>query len=138
MLKLAGDEKITEVTKENEDGAMTYEAEWTVQDNAHGAAVTEDGVLLELEETLNIKDVPESVRKAAEKLLAGAEKMTFEKEMKIVYEVSGTVNGKKKEVKISPAGLTRGHKGKHKDVNKDKDDDDDHEDKDDDKDNNEK
>jgi uncharacterized membrane protein YkoI len=129
LLKLAGDNRITEVEKEKEHGVVAYEADWAVNGREYSACVSADGEIIETEETINTNDVPEAVRAAAAKLLPGAEKLKFEKTVKIEYEISGVVNGKKREIEVSPAGASGNGEGK--DGGKDDDDDDDDQDDDD-------
>lgn len=104
LLKLAGDNKIVSVETEKENGIQVYEAEWVARGVSIEAEVTADGVLLEMEEDVKADSVPEAVRTTAEKALAGADKITYEKHTVVFYEVEGKVAGKGKEVSISPAG----------------------------------
>lgn len=128
LMKLTGDAKITEVVRETDDGAVSYEAEWTSKGLSYEAEVTEEGVLISSQETLDVNAVPEAVRKAAAKLFPAGAKLTFSKEIKVTYEVTCTINGKEKEVQISPHGqIDDGDEDEDDD-----DDDDDHDDKDDD------
>lgn len=111
LMKLAGDAKITAVTKETDDDEVSYEAEWTVKDLAHSASVTEEGALISAEEVMNPNAVPEAVRKAAAKLFPAGAKLVFEKETKVTYEVTCTIDGKEKEAEISPGGQVEDNEG---------------------------
>lgn len=104
ILKAAGDAKIIKVEKEMEDGAPAYEAEWKTNGKKHEIAVTAEGALISSEETVAAQDVPEAVRKAAEKRFPGAEKLVFTKEIEVSYEVTVVHQGKKHEIEISPGG----------------------------------
>jgi uncharacterized membrane protein YkoI len=104
LQKLAGTNKIVEVGTEKEHGIQVYEAEWVVDGTEVEAEVTAEGVLLEMEEAVKVKAVPPAVRAAAEKALAGAPTLQYEKHTVTFYEVEGKDNGKKKEVSISAAG----------------------------------
>jgi len=108
LQKLAGTNKIVEVEAEKEHGIQVYEAEWIADGTEVEAEVTADGVLLEMEEAVKVEAVPPAVRAAAEKALAGAPKLQYEKHTVVFYEAEGKVNGKKKEVSISPAGKLMG------------------------------
>ena len=110
LMKAAGGAKILKVEKENEHGTVAYEAEWKVNGHGHELAVTAEGAMISTEETVEAKDVPEAVRQAAAKLFPGVEKLTFQKETKVIYEVSGIVGGKEKEIEISPGGRVHRHK----------------------------
>jgi hypothetical protein len=121
LTKLAGGAKITSIEKGNMDGAIGYEAEWMVNGRKVEAAVTTDGTLLGTEEVLDAKDVPEAVRQAAAKMFPGAQKLTFEKETKITYEVVAEIDGKKHEADISPGG--KAQKEEQEEGDQDEDDD---------------
>jgi hypothetical protein len=132
LKKLAGSAKITEVSKESEGGMDVFEAKWTIDGRLHEAAVAADGTLVDTEEQMDVKDVPEAVRKAAAAQFPGvaADKVTYTKAVKIIYEAEAKVDGKDREVKISPTGEVAKHekggekKQEGKDEEKDEDDDD--------------
>jgi hypothetical protein len=127
LQKLAGNNPILEVEAETEHGLKVYEAEWKANGTIHEAEVTENGELLEMEEGVKAEDVPEVVKAAAEKAMNGAAKLHYAKHTVVFYEVEGRVDGKGKEVSISPSGrLING------DEDEDGDDDDGEDDKDDD------
>ncbi|HOW70959.1 MAG TPA: PepSY-like domain-containing protein [Phycisphaerae bacterium] len=130
LMTLAGDAKITKVVKETEGGTVSYEAEWTVKGLSHEAEVTEDGALISTEETMDANAVPEAVLKTAAKIFPAGAKLTFEKETEVTYEVSCTIDGKEKEVQISPDGAV--------DDDDDQGDDDEEDDEDDDEDDDDK
>ncbi len=109
LLKLAGDHPILEVESEKEHGIMVYEAAWEVDGNKVEAEVTADGVLLEMEEKVAAADVPAAVRDAAASVLGNADNVRYERHTEVFYEVKGTVDGKGKEIKISPGGKVMGH-----------------------------
>jgi hypothetical protein len=121
LQKLAGSNPIIKVESEKEHGVQVYEAAWTADGTKTEAEVTADGVLLEMEEWVKADKVPQAVRETAEKALAGASKLSYEKHTVVFYEVEGKVDGKKKEVSISPAGKLMSQE----DEDKDDDDDDD-------------
>jgi hypothetical protein len=104
LKKQAGDAKITKYSCEKEDGVETFEGEWTTHGLACSATVTADGAIVEIEEQLAPKDVPDAVRKAVAKMLPGAEDVMIEKKMTVEYEVKGKVEGKQREVVLNAAG----------------------------------
>ncbi|MBN1345496.1 MAG: PepSY-like domain-containing protein [Phycisphaerae bacterium] len=104
LLKHAGGAKIIKVEREKEHGAVVYEAEWEVGGLKHEAEVTADGDLMELEEKVGAEDVPAAVRKAAEKRFPAGSKVEYEKKTITLYEIKAEVNGKKREVLLTPAG----------------------------------
>ncbi len=104
ILKHANVAKLTEVTQEEEDGVVLYEAEWSVAGRAHSLTVTADGTMVETEEDVDAKDVPPLVAKAAAKHLVGATGLKFEKKVVVLYEVSAKVNGKEREIVLTAAG----------------------------------
>ncbi len=126
LLKHAQGAKFTEVEREKVRGVVFYEAEWMVDGREHEAKVTADGSLVELEEEVDAQSVPAAVRKAASKAFPKSAKLTFEKKTIVLYEVEAKVDGKEREVLISPSGQVH---DEHDDDDDDDDDDDhDHDD----------
>ena len=118
LLKLAGGAKIIEVEREREHGVLVYEVEWIKDSRQHEAAVTADGALLELEETIPVKEAPAAVRAAIAKHFPANTRVVVEKTMIVVYEVEAKVDGKEKELLIFPTGRV------HEEADDDEDDDD--------------
>jgi len=104
LMKLAGQAKIIKFEREKKHGIDTYEGEWKVNGHEQGAVVTADGALVETEEEIDVKDVPEVVQKAAAKALEGATKLSYEKHTVVMYEVEGKVLGIERGVTIYPTG----------------------------------
>jgi uncharacterized membrane protein YkoI len=127
LRKLADGAKILKVEREQEHGAVLYEAEWMVKGTKHEAAVTEDGALVEMEEVVRLADLPPAVRAAMAKHFPPNAKVQVEKKMIVVYEVAGRVDGKEKEILVFPTGRVQEGEGDDDDGNHhaDKDDDDD-------------
>jgi uncharacterized membrane protein YkoI len=121
LLKLAGPAEITEAEQEKEDGVLVYEAEWVLKGAKHEAAVTADGALIEIEETIPPEAAPAAVRAAIAKHFGPNAKVVIEKKMVVVYEVEARVDGKERELLVFPTGRVH-----------EEDDDDDHDDDDDD------
>ncbi|MCG3131215.1 MAG: hypothetical protein FLDDKLPJ_01993 [Phycisphaerae bacterium] len=129
---------ITSVTREQEGRVIVYEAAWTVNGTSYEATVTEDGTLVEIEDTVALDKAPAVVRVAVQKHFAGAP-VTIERQMIVVYEISGNLNGKSREIVVFPTGRTAsGDDGDDDDEDGDDDDDDDDEDGDDDDDDDDK
>ncbi|MCP4249186.1 MAG: hypothetical protein GY778_19250 [bacterium] len=130
LLELAGGAKITEVERERDHGGLVYEAEWTANGTQHEAAVTADGALIEIEETILVAKAPAAVRAAIAQHFAANVKVVVEKKMIVVYEIEARINGREKEILVFPNG--RIHEGGDDDDDDDHDDDDDDDDHDDD------
>lgn len=97
--------QIKEIERETEHGKTVYEAEADRNGKEIEIKVTADGVLMEREEELDAKDVPEAVREAARnKFGAKADKAEFEKTTIVLYEVEVKVGLKEHEVLITPTG----------------------------------
>ena len=104
LVKHAGGAKIIKVEREKEHGVVLYEAEWEAGGREHEAKVTADGDLMELEEKVEAKDVPEAVRQAAGKRFPAGAKVEYERKTITLYEVEAKVNGKEREMLLTPAG----------------------------------
>ncbi len=130
LLKHARGATITEVEREKERGVVLYEAQWKADGREHEAKVTASGELVELEEEVDPNQVPAAVKAtAAEKFPAGA-KLEYEKKMIVLYEIEAKIDGKEREVLISPTGKVLGKKHSHHDNDDGDDDEDDDEDHD--------
>jgi len=104
LLKHAGGAKIIEVEREKEHGVVLYEAEWEVGGREHEAKVTTGGDLMELEEVVGANEVPPAVLRAAKKVFGAGAKVEYERKTITLYEVEAKVNGKEREVLLTPAG----------------------------------
>ena len=121
LLKLAGGARITEVEREKEHGMVFYEAEWVANGRETEAKVTASGDLVELEEKVDAKDVPAAVKTVAAKEFPVGAKVEYEKVMIVVYELEAKVNGKEKEILVSPTGKIVGKEEGHDDDDDDDD-----------------
>jgi len=110
LLAAAGGAKIVEVERETEHGLVLYEAEWIADGRKHEAEVTAEGALVELEEDVSADEVPAAVKRAAAKLFPPGAKLEYEKKTIIVYEVEAKINGKEREVLLTPAGRPTKHR----------------------------
>lgn len=111
LAKHANGAKITKVTREREDGAELFEAEWSVDGLARSVEVTADGEMVEMEQQVAAKDAPAAIQKAVKKMFPGAADVVIEKKVRVEYEVKATVRGKKKEVTLTPAGKPAENEG---------------------------
>lgn len=107
----AGGAKFTEIEREVEHGVTVYEAEWTDHGMEHEASVSADGELLEIEEVVPMDKAPAAVREAITKQFGAGAKVVIEKTMVVYYEVETKVDGKEKELYISPTGRVHGTEG---------------------------
>ncbi len=120
ILRAAGGAKFEEVEREIHDGAAVYEAEWTVDEREHEVCVTEDGTVVETEVEIPASEAPAAVRDIIAKTFGADAKVKVEKKMIVMYEVEG----KGREILVSPTGKT------HDDMEYDDDGDDDDDDRD--------
>jgi len=104
LLKLAGDARITEVEREERHGVVLYEAEWTADGRETEAKVTTHGDLVKLEQEVDARDVPASVKAAAARAFPEGTRVEYEKTTLILYEIEARIDGKKKEILVSPTG----------------------------------
>ena len=77
--KAAGEAKIKEVSREEEDGKTAYEAGWDVKGRLHEITVAEDGTILAEEQAIELSEAPEAVRAAIEKVADGKKVTKVEK-----------------------------------------------------------
>lgn len=125
LLKLAGGAKITVVERENEHGAVSYEAEWEVNGREAEAEVTADGNLVKLEQEIGVSEVPAAVKATVAKKFPAGTKIEYERITMHFYEIEAEIGGREKEILVSPTG-----KILHAEAGEDDHDDDDHDDDD--------
>lgn len=104
LSRLAGKSKIRSVTIEDEDGVRVYEGSWKVGDVQYEASVTEEGFLLEREQSVRMKAVPTAVRAAARNAFPEGADVSVERKVIVLYEIEGEVNGKEREMLVAPTG----------------------------------
>lgn len=102
LQQLASGAELEGFEKDTHDGQQLYEAGWTQDGIHHEAAVTADGVLVELEEAVALSDVPEAVRKTAMAAFPAASNLKYERKLVAVYEIE--VESEDEEVIVSPFG----------------------------------
>jgi uncharacterized membrane protein YkoI len=120
LMKLAGGARIIEAEREQEYGAVVYEAEWVTSGTKYEAAVTADGALVETEEIIPVEKAPQAVRSAIAKHFPAGAKVTVERKMVVIYEVEARIDGKEREVLVLPTGkVLEGHDDDDSDNNDD-------------------
>ena len=122
--KIAGDGKMSRLTKETEHGKPVYEAEFTTDGVERSVTVNEAGDLLEEESEIQISDLPAVVRTAAMRKYPDAK--FHEAAMLMVsgvksYEVELATANQKRELKFTADGAIQTDRAKHNDGDRDKD-----------------
>ena len=127
------------------EGISCYEIEVEKGDVEFTLTVTPDGTIIEQEQEIDIKDLPEAIRNYIKTALSGAEIEEAKKETeyyeiilkkldkpKISYEIEMEKDGKEMEIEFSPDGTILEQEQIRDDDDDDHDDDHDHDDDDDD------
>lgn len=101
--------KEVEFEKETSKGKTVYEAEFKESDREYEVLFDADGVILQIEETLDVKSLPEPIAQAISKAypkatIEDAEKITKPDGTFIVYEVEIKNEGKKLELELDANG----------------------------------
>jgi uncharacterized membrane protein YkoI len=109
MLKEAKGAKIKNTLVEVEDGKTFYEAETVLNGRTRDFLVDEKGNVAEVEDEIEIEDVPAPVKAAVEKAAGGGGKITKLEEVKkggkvTGYEATVVKNGQKKSLELNPDG----------------------------------
>jgi hypothetical protein len=109
MLKEAKGAKIRNTLVEVEDGKTFYEAETLLNGRTRDFLVDEKGNVAEVEDEIEMENVPALVKAAVEKAAGGGGKITKLEEVKkggkvTGYEATVTKNGKKKSIELNPDG----------------------------------
>lgn len=103
----AGDAKITNLSREKEEGKTVYEATFTRKSRVHDVTVNDAGKLLSDEEVVPVSEAPQAVRAAIEKELPGARILKFERIHeggKVSYEALLSSKEKREEIKLDEKG----------------------------------
>jgi uncharacterized membrane protein YkoI len=101
------DAEIVGAEKENENGKVAYEIAVKFKGQKIEVTVSEEGKIISVEATIDIKDVPKAVTEAVLKKYPNAKIMQAEevtKDAKVTYELIITAGGKKLEVVFDPRG----------------------------------
>jgi uncharacterized membrane protein YkoI len=118
----AGDEKITGLSKEKDEGKTVYEATFTKKGHVHDVTVDEDGKLVSDEETIPVSEAPKVIREAIEREFPGGKIEKFERIKeggKTNYEALLSGNKKREEIKFSEDGKVIEREDKTNDKDKD-------------------
>lgn len=126
---VGADGKLDSVTKEDEDGAVVYEADFVVDGVENSVKVAPSGTVIEKEISVTTSTLPVAVSQALKKAFPKASISKAEEVTVQYYEVNLVDGGKKREVKIDAAGKLE-REDEHEGKGKDKDDDDDEKDED--------
>jgi uncharacterized membrane protein YkoI len=103
----AGAAKITNVSKEKENGKTVYEGTFTAKGRVHDVTVDDDGKLVSDEEVVPLSEAPAAVRAAIEKEHPGGKVQKFERIKeggKVSYEALISSKGKREEIKFDSNG----------------------------------
>lgn len=98
---------------EQENGKTTYEVEMLVNGHTKDVQISPNGTVIEIEEQIDLKSVPEEVR-AGLKSKVGKGKITklesiTKNDVLVAYEAQVMTDGKKSEVQVGPDGKPLGH-----------------------------
>ena len=118
----AGDAKITNLSKEKDEGKTVYEATYTKKARLHDVTVNEDGKLLSDEEVVPVSEAPEAVRAAIEKEARGGKIQKFERIKeggKVSFEALIFGKDKREEIKFDSKGKVIEREDKTHDKDKD-------------------
>jgi uncharacterized membrane protein YkoI len=103
----AGSEKITNVSKEKDEGKTVYEGTFKRNGHVHDVTVDENGKLLSDEESIPASEAPKNILDAIEREFAGAKIEKFERIKeggKTNYEALLSKGKKREEIKFSADG----------------------------------
>ena len=103
----AGKEKITNVSKEKDEGKTVYEGTFKRNGRVHDVTVDENGKLLSDEESIPTSEAPKNILDAIEREFAGAKIEKFERIKeggKTNYEALLSKGKKREEIKFSADG----------------------------------
>jgi hypothetical protein len=117
--QFAGSNTIEKISKESEDNKVIYEASVTIDGIKQAVEVSADGMVVQTEKTVALKDTPAAVQTAIKKFAgAGTVDEIVEETAggKKNYEAAVMINGKKKEADIAADGTIQEdeEKGEHK------------------------
>ena len=99
--------KLTGLNKETEHGQTMYEAETTVDGHSRDVLFDKTGAVVEVEEQVDMSDVPSAAKEALQRKAAGATIKKVEKSTRgsnVSYEATVIRNGKRSEVAVNADG----------------------------------
>lgn len=99
--------------QEKENGQTTYEVETLVNGHTKDIQIGVDGTVLEVEEQVDMQNLPANVKSALE-AKAGKGKITkvetiTKKQKLVAYEAQVTTGSKKSEIQVGPDGAALDH-----------------------------
>lgn len=115
--KLTGEQNITRVIRESDEGITTYEIEYTDAGVKCAAIFTSNGDVMETERTIATGTLPAAASAAIKKEYTKATVGTVQIVTKTYYEVELTENGKTREIKVDAAGSIEDESGEKDDEN---------------------
>jgi excinuclease UvrABC nuclease subunit len=128
LKKIANGAKIIEFAEEIEFGHTFYEGSWKHRSGANmDVLVTQTGDLVEIEQEMDIDQVPKATLKMARKAAGKDAELAFEKKTMILYEVKFKKGDSRHELLLTPDGRTveeEAQKGKPDNENEDDNEDD--------------
>ena len=118
----AGDAKITNLSREKDEGKIVFEASFKRNGRAHDVTVDEHGKLISDEEVVPLSEAPEPVRTSLEKEHPGGKIEKFERIKEgrnVSYEALISSKGKREEIKVDSEGKVLEREDKTHDKDKD-------------------
>lgn len=110
--KRFADAKIRHVSSENENGGREYEIDAiTSSGNQISVTFSPEGEIMVDEQRVDLDQLPQAVRDALGKRYPDAQRVHADLAVERVYEVVIEINGKRREVVVTPNGVFRGKPG---------------------------
>jgi uncharacterized membrane protein YkoI len=105
--ELSAGARITNLSKEKDEGKVVFEAQFTAKGHVHEITVDERGKLVSDEKVIALSEAPATVRRAIEREAAGGKLQKLERIEEggtVFFEALVAANGKRTEVKFDSAG----------------------------------
>jgi len=112
---LTGGVKITNLSKEKDEGKVVFEAQFSAKGHVHEVTVDEKGKLVSDEKVIEISEAPAPVQKAIEHEAAGGKVEKLERideGGKVSFEALIATKGKRTEIKFDGKGKELGRENK--------------------------
>jgi len=112
---LTGGAKITNLSKEKDEGKVVFEAQFSAKGHVHEVTVDEKGKLVSDEKVIEISEAPAPVQKAIEHEAAGGKVEKLERideGGKVSFEALIATKGKRTEIKFDGKGKELGRENK--------------------------
>ncbi|MFO0829593.1 MAG: hypothetical protein U0572_15750 [Phycisphaerales bacterium] len=104
VAKMTSPDKVTKVTKEEDDGVTVFEVEFTQDGMPASADFSKNGDVLEIEKSVKDSAMPAAVMAALKKKFPGGTFKSFTSVQKFSYEVEVVVDGKTHGVELNATG----------------------------------